>query len=159
MPFKVVRKTKVSKEKAAKMYSPGKLSAMVDKLLPGGKHYGWEFSTYVVGCGDEVPSDYDPDALKYKFKVVDGYDEDQLVNDIKWLVKQGVDPKLVAEVTTGGLDLHYRDKAPPDSDKIGKITDAKKCLWVISNAPKRLKQGMTVEQYVKVYDELNKTDA
>ena len=160
MPFEVVRKAKVSKLQAAKVYSVGKLKGMVDMLLPSGTHYGWEFTTHVIGAGDTVPEDHDANAMKFKFKIVDGYDEHMLLDDMRWLIVQGYLPKRLAENINGGNDLDNRDKAPPDSDIGGKMSDAKKCFWVIANAPRKDQATCkTTDDYCKLYDKLNKTDA
>lgn len=136
--FQVTKHARRSREKAEKEYSPALLTNcplvppnQVDGTAPTGvtQYFVWPFQVEVLGAGDKVPTDYDPKA-RYRFKILDGYGEDDLIADIRTLAqKHGV--ARIARGTHRGLDLELRDDATPPV--LGKMSDAKKIEFVMAN--------------------------
>lgn len=153
--FTIVKKAKMSKDAALRAGHTTKEVGDWDKYkIPGTKYFGWDFTTVVLGCGDEPPADFEPNDVKSTFKVEDDYAVDDLVRDIQLVVEMGYDLKKVVDAVNGGIDLQDRAKAPPKPAK--KMTDNDKCGWVIANAPRgKVQACKDVTAYVKLYAELH----
>ena len=147
--FDVEKKARMSETVAASRFSTAEVKAFESMRIPGSRYFGWDFTTTVIGCGMDVPADFNPDE-KFRFKMVDGYNNKVLAVDIVALSeKYGL--KTIVDVVNGGLDLDRRNTAPPKPR--AKMDDGDKAAWVISNG--KMGNAKTLADFVKVYDDLN----
>ena len=147
--FDVEKKARMSETVAASRFSTAEVKAFESMRIPGSKYFGWDFTTTVIGCGNDVPADFNPDE-KFRFKMADDYDVQQISMDVASLVGEyGL--KTMVDVINGGLDLDRRNTAPPKPR--AKMDDGDKAAWVISNG--KMGTAKTLADFVKVYDDLN----
>ena len=147
--FDVEKKARMSETVAASRFSTAEVKAFESMRIPGSRYFGWDFTTTVIGCGDSVPADFNPDE-KFRFKMADDYDVQQISMDVASLVGEyGL--KTMVDVINGGLDLDRRNTAPPKPK--AKMDDGDKAAWVISNG--KMGKAKTLADFVKVYDDLN----
>ena len=159
--FQVTKNARMHERYAKEHYRTADLAACVEQKLieklPGkdGWWYCTEFTTHVIGCGDTVPKDHNPDD-RTRFTVEASYSTEELLEDTMKLSEVYGAPRI-AKIINGGLDLDIRGEAW--DGKIAKLSKkglntAEKFLWVAVNRKDLFQAGDPAEM-VKVYDKLN----
>lgn len=127
--FTITKNARIHESVAADKFSTAERASMTKER--GSNYYVWPFQVEIVGCGDDVPKDYDLNG-RSRFDRDASYTVDDLAADVKTLgEKHGLD--LCTKAWNRGLDLELRAIARPTPK--AKMSDADKAVWVMANKP------------------------
>lgn len=152
--FKATKKRKLGQKAAKAKYTAATIkSSLEPNRVPGTDWYAWDFTVAIIGCGDKLPTDFDPDQLSQKFKVKKDLSKAELLREIELLLKNGDRPCDIAFDRNYGASLRMRDTAPVPPEELGKaeLSKEKKAWWTLINRPDDAK-GKTPDQLVAIYD-------
>lgn len=125
--FTITKNARIHESVAADKFSQAERASMTKER--GSNYYVWPFQVPILGCGNDVPSDYDQNG-RTRFDRDAGYTVGDLQLDIEQLVtKHGLD--LLVSAVNRGVDLELRADARPTPK--AKMSDTDKACWVMAN--------------------------
>ena len=142
-----------------KLYDLAKLNTAVKDSTTGLRLKDGNFlrpiDTPVVGYGNDVPTDWDPED-RGGFSEPTATDDD-IANDIVAVAeKRGW--KYVGKCFNQGADLRARndgDNWKPYKLSGRKLSDDDKAMWIYKNKPDMFKLGTPIHEFAKMYDQIH----